>query len=391
MSRPWMLALRDRALPWLLVAAAAACGGDERKPEGEEHGEEAEHAEAPKDAVLLDSAALSLSDVRVGTAGVARSGGLTATGAITYDANRVSHVGPRTAGRVTRLAAEAGQAVRGGQLLALLESPEVGAVRADLREALALYRIARESYARERRLEAQGISSRKELLEFEAELRRTEASVQSARDKLRALGGTGGQGSQFALTAPFSGTVVARDANLGEMTDPADTLFTVADLSRLWIELDIFERDLGRVAPGQEASVAVAAYPGRTFPGRIVYLGDVLNPSTRTVRARVEVENPGRVLKPGMFATATIRTAVGAEVPTVPRDAVQEVDGRTVVWVPGGRPGEFRMRPVTVGEPLGDGTVVIRSGLQPGERVVIAGAFTLRSELSKGEIGEHGH
>src|SRR5690606_7085387 len=158
------------------------------------------------------------------------------------------------------------------------------------------------------------------------------------------------------------------------------------------IELDIYERDLSRVAVGQPVAVTTAAYPGRTFPGRIVYLGDVLDPERRTVRARVEIPNTGRALKPGMFAKATIQVGGGgAPLVVVPQDAVQEIDGRQVVFVPGERAGEFRPVPVEVGQSLDGGRVAVLSGLAPGSRLVVSGAFLLKSELAKGEIGEHGH
>ena len=378
-----------------LLGGTAACGGGGHAEEaGEEHVEgEGEHKEGAADVVVLDSAAISAAEIQLGTAGTVRTSGLAVTGAITYDANRVSHIGPRTAGRVVALQADVGQRVGGGQTLAVLESPEVGQLRAEEREAAALLRIAEENYARERRLEEQGISSRKEVLQFEAELRRAQAAVQSARERLRALGaGGGGGGSRFTLGAPFPGVVVARDASLGEMATPDDQLFTVANLSHVWIELDVFERDLSRVSVGQRVDVSTAAWPGRTFPGRIVYLGAVLDSAKRTVKARVEIPNADGALKPGMFANARIQ--VGGEGPptvVVPQDAVQEVDGRRAVFVPGDLPGEFRAQPVEVGETLEGGRVAIRSGLAPGARLVVSGAFALRSELAKGEFGEHGH
>ena len=383
------------ALLWIaLGATAAACGGgratDEAK--GEAHAGDAGGGSKGVDAVVLDSAALSAAEIRVGAAEAVATRGLAVTGAITYDANQVSHIGPRTAGRIVALRAEVGQRVRGGQTLAELESPEVGQLRADERQAAALLRIAEENFAREQRLEGQGISSRKEVLAFEAELRRAQAAVQSARERLRALGAGSGGGSRFTLGAPFAGVVVARDASLGEMASPQDPLFTVANLSTVWIELDVFERDLARVAVGQRVDVGTAAWPGRGFPGRIVYVGAVLDTARRTVQARVEIPNADGALKPGMFADARIQ--VGGEGPplvVVPQEAVQEVEGRRVVFVPGGRPGEFRARPVEPGEPLDGGRVAIRSGLAPGDRLVVAGAFALRSELARGEFGAHGH
>lgn len=377
----------------LLFLGTAACGGEAESPEGEAHAEEAagEHA-GETDVVRLDTAAVAAAGIQVGPVGSIQTSGLAVTGAITYDANRVSHIGPRTDGRIAVLQADVGQRVRGGQVLAVLESPDVGQVRAEEHEAGALLRIAAENYDRERRLEEQGITSRKELLQAEAELRRAQAAQASARERLRALGAGGGTGARFTLAAPFAGVVVARDASLGEMATPASQLFTVANLARVWIELDVFERDLGRVRSGQAVEVRTAAYPGRTFPGRIVYVGDVVDPEKRTVRARVEVPNDDGALKPGMFANALIQVGGGGPATAVvPQDAVQEVDGKRAVFVPGDAPGEFRALPVEVGDVVDGNRVVVRSGVKPGDRVVLVGAFTLRSELAKGEFGEHGH
>lgn len=382
------LALRA-AVPIVLLTAVSC--GDGAAGAGQESAEEA-HVESGADALVLDSTAIAVAGIRIGSIESVQTSGLAVTGTITYDANRVSHIGSRTDGRIVALRADIGQPVGGGQALAILESPEIGQIRAEAREAAELLDIARENYAREQRLEQQGISSRKELLDAEADLRRAEAAVRSAQERLRVLGAGSGTGGQFAVTAPFPGVIVARDASLGEMATPSDQLFTVADLSEVWIELDVFERDLTRVAVGQAVMVRTAAYPGRSFPGRIVYLGAVLEPETRTVDARVEIPNSGGALKPGMFANAVIQVGGGgAATLVVPQDAVQELEGRTVVFVIGARPGEFRAVPVEVGEAIEGDRVVITSGLSANQRIVVAGAFALRSELSEGEIAEDEH
>jgi membrane fusion protein, heavy metal efflux system len=369
---------------------AAVAGRDEHA--GEAVAEGAEHSGEASHVVALDSSGIAAAGIRTGIVQTISTSGLMVTGAITYDANRVSHIGPRTEGRIIRMEADIGQQVRGGQVMAILESPAVGQVRAEQGEARALLAIAEENYDRERRLEAQGISSRKELLDAQADLRRAEAALTSATERLRTLGGGEGEGGEFAIASPFAGVVVEREASLGEIASPADQLFTVANLDRLWIELDVYERDLARVGIGQDVDVTVAAYPGRVFAGKIVYLGDVLDPERRTVRARVEVQNPDRALRPGMFANATIRVGGGGSPrPVVPRDAIQEVEGQPSVFVRGDHPGEFRAVPVEVGEAVGDGQVVILSGVEPGEEIVVAGAFMLRSELASGAIGEAGH
>lgn len=377
----------------VLVGALAigACGGGDAAPAETAAAEE--HA-GEEGVVVLDTAAIRLGGIQVGEVQSVTTTALAVTGSITFDADRVSHVGSRSNGRIVAVRSDLGAQVARGQALATLESVEVGQIRAEEREAEALLKIAQENYAREQRLAEQGISSRKELLEAEAMLRRAEAALHSAEDRLMVLGASHdhGAGGEFTLVAPFAGVVVARDASLGEMATPADTLFTVADLSEVWIELDIFERDLARVRRGQSVAVLVSAYPSRSFPGRIVYVGDVLDPAKRTVRARVEIPNRDAALKPGMFATANIQVGGGGRpMAVVPQDAVQTVEGKLVVFVPGDAPGEFRAVPVEVGPTTDGNRIVILSGIAPGSRVVTVGAFALRSELSKGEIGEHGH
>ena len=244
----------------------------------------------------------------------------------------------------------------------------------------------------ERRLAEQGISSRREVLDAEAELRRTEARARSAQERLRVLGASlHGEGGHFDVTAPYDGTVVERHAARGEVVGPTDQLFTVADLSRLWIELDVYERDLSRVAEGHPVEVTTPAWPNRTFLGRVVYVGDIVAAGRRTVRTRVEIPNEERALKPGMFATARIGGGDGPMTLAVPRDAVQTLEGVTSVWVPGDEPGEFVAQPVELGESLPGGMVAVVRGLSLGDSVVVEGAFTLKSELAKGEFGGHGH
>lgn len=368
-----------------------ACGGGDASPP--EAAAEEEHA-GEEGVVVLDTTAIRLGGIQVGEVQSVTTSALAVTGSITFDADRVSHVGSRSDGRIVAVRSDLGAQVGRGQALATLESVEVGQIRAEEREAEALLKIAQENYAREQRLADQGISSRKELLEAESMLRRAEAALHSAEDRLKVLGASHdhGAGGEFTLVAPFAGVVVARDASLGEMATPADTLFTVADLSEVWIELDIFERDLARVRRGQSVAVLVTAYPSRRFPGRIVYVGDLLDVAKRTVRARVEIPNRDGALKPGMFATANIQVGGGGPpMAVVPQDAVQTVEGKLVVFVPGDAPGEFRAVPVEVGPTTDGNRIIILSGIAPGSRVVIAGAFALRSELGKSEIGEHGH
>lgn len=390
----WRVSARS-GMAWLSVAtfagALTACANSNTPPADTA----AAHADAASEAtehVQLDTLQIRHGGIVVEPAPSIAFSTLSVTGTIGYDANRVSHVGSRTSGRVVALRADLGTRVGRGQPLAILESPEVGQIRAEETEAQELVKIASENFAREQRLATQGISSRKELLDAEAELRRQQARLRSAESRLAVLGAGHGGDGQFAVTAPFDGVVVSRDASLGEMTTPQDTLFIVADLSRVWIELDIFERDLTRVREKQHVVVRTTAYPDRTFEGRIAYVGPVLDPARRTVRARIDVPNRDGALRPGMFADATIMVGTdGTPTVVLPVDAVQDMDGRKVIFVPGPKPGQFVPKSVELGDAVDSGRVMIRSGLPVGAPVVVRGAFVLRSELAKGEIGEHGH
>ncbi len=382
-TQPWI----QRGMLLVVLLTLAACGGARSGDIVEEEDQADDH-----DVVQLDSTAIAIAGITLVSVETVQTTSLPVTGTITYTADRVSHVGPSIEGRIARVLVDLGTTVTTGQPLAILESPEVGHLRAAEEEAAALVGIARENFEREHRLEEQGISSRKELLDAEADLRRAEAALNGARQRLRVLGAGEGHGGQYALAAPFQGVVVARHATLGEVAGSTDQLFTVADLDRLWIELDIYERDLSRVRPGQTVEITTAAYPGRVFPGEIAYVGDILDLASRTVRLRVELPNLDRALRPGMFATANIHVdRAGVPVMVIPAEAVQQVEGRTAVFVPGDQIGEFRVQTIEVGEPADGGRIIVLSGLEAGNRVVGPGAFALRSELARAEIGEAGH
>ncbi len=374
------------ALALLLQTACNSTASDDHD-DGHDNDEGASVTE-----VSIDSAQISEAGIRISAATAVKYSTLRVTGTITYDATRMSHAGTQSGGRVSDIHAELGDRVRKGQMLALLESVEVGATRAELSEAVELAKIAGENYSREQRLAEQGISSRKELLDAEAEYRRQQARVKSAETRLKLLGAGGGAGGQFSLSSPMSGTVVARAVGRGEVVSAQDTLFTVADLSRVWIELNIFERDLGKIQRGQQASITTVAYPGRTFDGKIAFIGATLDSDKRTAVARIEIVNSDGLLKPGMFAEAAIQTAGSGEAMVVlPVDAVQDVGGKTVVFVPGHEAGHFTVQAVEVGEILPNATIVIRKGIAEGAAVVTHGAFVLRSELERDNITGHGH
>lgn len=377
----------------LTVFLLASCG---KTPSLDLHSEDDLHSSEDHHAysttVQLDSVSAELAGISIDSVINARLPGITVTGNVSYDANRVSHMGSRTEGRVTRLLVDIGSSVAAGQTMVVLESPLVGHIRAEETEAEAMVRITQENFEREKVLAEQGVSSRKELLASETEFRKAEAALKGARQRLQALGAGAGQAAEFVLVSPFAGTVVEKHVSLGEMVSPSDQLFTVADLSELWVELDIFERDIGKLSEGQSVIITAQAFPGQTFKGTIFNIGAIVDTVKRTLSARVAIANGRRLLKPGMFVTAGIELKDSdVKVPVVPQSAVQTLNGETVVFVPGSKSGEFRAVPVKLGERVDADNIVILSPLVPGDRIVVSGSFSLRAELSKAEIGEHSH
>jgi len=190
--------------------------------------------------------------------------------------------------------------------------------------------------------------------------------------------------SRFPLLSPFTGTVVEKHAVVGEVVGPETRLYTVTDLSTLWIQLDIYEKDLAKIFKGAEVALRVESYPQNTFHGRVAYVGDLLNEATRTTAARVEIDNRTGKLKSGMFATATIASHEGGEEKTVlavSAAAIQQIEGMPAVFVQLGE-RSFARRWVTLGESF-DQWIEVVSGVEEGERVVSKGSFTLKSELLK--------
>ncbi|HWR52985.1 MAG TPA: efflux RND transporter periplasmic adaptor subunit, partial [Bryobacteraceae bacterium] len=195
--------------------------------------------------------------------------------------------------------------------------------------------------------------------------------------------------SHSTLTAPFAGIVTQLSAAPGETADTDNELMTVADLSTVWVLGDGYEKDIHAVREGRQAEVVIAAYPERTFTGTITYVSDMLDPSTRTAKVRVEVPNPEDLLKVEMFATVRIPGAAVREVLAVPDDALQQVGGDTVVFVRTGD-GLFEKRALKLGDRNG-GWVEVTGGLAAGEMVVTDGSFLLKSEANKGALGNHEH
>ncbi len=312
---------------------------------------------------------------------------VTVTATIQANQDRLAHVAPRVPGRIVKVNASLGDRVKAGQALALLDSIELGEARSAYMQAASEAAVAQAGFERAQRLQADAIIPEKDYLRARAEHEKARASLRAAADKLTMMGVSPERqsGSVFPLAAPFAGTVIEKHAILGELRAADESAFTVADLSTLWIEADLFEKDLARVRPGAQASVIVSAYPGEVFKGKLTYISSVVDKESRTVKARVEVPNPDGRLKPEMFATAAIHTGSSTKALLLPEDAVLLVQGQPTVFV--AEKDGFEPRTVEVGE-RAQGRVVIKSGVAAGETVVTSGAYALKARLLKSQIGD---
>lgn len=317
-------------------------------------------------------------------------------GTIQTNENRLAHVGPRIAGRIIEVAAGLGDRVEPGKKLAVIDSPELGQAQSEFLTAWAKFQVVEKAYERARTLLDGKVIGTGEFQRREGDYLAARVETQAAEDRLHLMGmteievkGLGAEDStrsQVTITAPFRGTVIERHATLGEVVEPAKTLFTVADLSTLWGIAEVPEQDIAKVSKGLFVEVSVSPYPGEVFQGKITYVSETIDPSSRTAKTRVDVDNSRGKLKPEMFATFRIILQETEKVLTIPETAVQREGGQPVVFVPKGE-GRFEKRTVQIG-PEVSGYYPVLSGLKKGEKVVAKGAFVLKSETLKGLMEE---
>ena len=371
-----------------------AAGAETAEKAGDHGGQEGGAAEGG-DVVRIE--ADMLRDLGITTTAVeSRPGGegTPVLGELRVNESTYAEVSAPVPARALRVLALPGVRVRRGQVLAEMQSLELGKTRGDYRDAQARVHLARQALERKRSLAAERIAPQREVQEAEAELRRAEASVQGARGTLNALGASnesGGDDSRLVLRAPVSGTVIDRHLVQGEVAQPGETLFKVGDLSMLWLIAHASERDAVRVRPGATARVAIPALPGRSLTGRVAAVGSQVEVSSRTIPIRIELPNPGGILRPGMSASVWLPVGEGGSVLAVPVAAVQRLQDKWVVFIQREQ-GVFEIRTIGRGRDMG-GEVEILQGLQAGETVVVEGAFLLRAEAEKarGEGEKHEH
>jgi cobalt-zinc-cadmium efflux system membrane fusion protein len=337
----------------------------------------------------VERAGIVVAPVTSGTAGT----DLRLPGLVEPNAYRQVVVTPLVAGRVTKVGPALGDHVRRGQTLAEIYSPALADAQTRYVSARAMLDAHDRELQRTQKLVEIGAASRQELERIHAEHAAQTAAVQSARSQLELLGVSASAMEHMApghsvnatttVPAPIDGVVTERDANVGLNVDTATKLFTVVDLSTVWVVADLYERDFSRVRVGSDVAITTSARPDVTLRGRVSYIDPQVSAETRTAKVRIEVSNTGGDLRLGMYADVVAAGASGASTLRVPRNAVQNIGDRTVVYLANPKnPGTFVEREVRLGQTSGE-QVEIVSGVQPGDVVVTVGSFFVRAERER--------
>ena len=407
------------ALVVLLLLSLSGCGGAEDAPTtqagdshtestdadhagyedeaAENHAEEGEagpagEAAAP-DVVELSSSQRARLNIRIEPIETgAAAAVVNAPGTIMFNGDRVARIGPRLDAKVVEVVADLGDEVRAGDPLMVLDSVALGQAKARHLTTKARVDTMRANYEREKTLNEKQITSDAELLEVRARLAEARAEHDAADEELRLYGLTPEQIdnvqpddveplSRYVLDSPIDGIVEHRDAVPGQSIAASETPMLVVDTATMWLMIDARETDLARLATGQRIEFTVRSFPARTFTGTVDFVAAGLDQQSRTVQVRANVDNEDGLLRDGMFATARVFTDRNAQWPLVPIDAVQQLNGRDIVFVPGDHDGEFRAVDVVTGAENSE-VIEILEGLDPGQEVVVAGAFDLTSALT---------
>ena len=380
---------------WL--TAMSACG---RASVTEEHSGEDSEAHAEERLVHVEQDVLDELGIRIETA---RSGsvGLTVElpGEVQVNGDRMAHVAPRIGGVVDEVFASLGDSVRRGQVLAVLESRELADAKAEFLATAERLKLADATFRREERLWKERVSSEQDYLDARRGLAEARIERRAAEQKLHALGFSQDELDEFGdrheaeftvyrLTAPFDGTIIDRHITIGETVDSGSPVFTVADLETVWIDLSVYQRDIGAVRAGQTAHVVTEH--GEEAELEIDFVQPLVGEDTRTATARIVAPNTDHIWHPGCFVTAAVTTSLVSARVVVPASAVIRMeDGDEVIFVETGKGYEPRL--VELGRRSRDSVEVV-SGLEPGERYVAEGGFSLKAELGKDAFGDgHGH
>lgn len=329
--------------------------------------------------------------------------GAVLTGEISFDERRIAHLSPRLPGIVQSVFVDLGQSVDSGAPLIEIDSPELAEAQADYLKALGEHKLAKRNFDRQRALREEGISSEREFFEAGQALETAEIRSNSGRQKLLRLGitdseiaelessGIEGATGRYLLKAPFSGDVLELHAVRGEQVELDRDLALFGSTATLWVWVDLYETYLRAVAKAQrerpiETAITVHAYPDETFEGKVDFIGSTMSEDTRTVKARVTLDNEEGKLRPGMFASVSLLMDDGANGLAIPSSAVLSDEGKEFVFVHY-LDDYYLRRQVRTGRTAGD-LVEIVDGLAPGQTIAASGAFLLKSDVLRSKMGE---
>ncbi|HET7540284.1 MAG TPA: efflux RND transporter periplasmic adaptor subunit [Polyangiaceae bacterium] len=303
------------------------------------------------------------------------------TGTVTFDPDRVAAVGSRISGRVSRVFKIEGDSVKAGDLLAEIESADLGQAQASVIAARAHAEAATTNEKREAELAEAKVSAHRDAELAKAQAVSARADLAAAEQRVRALGGgNDGPSGILRLTTPIAGRVVERNVSRGQSVEATLTAFRVADLDRVWVELAVFEGQLSAIRNGDTVDVSATTAGGEPVHGVVAYVGDVIDLATRTAPVRIVVEHPQSRLRPGQSVSATIHTAAPiSRAISIPLSAVTSVDGKPTVFV---AHDELSVEPraIVLGAQDGDRVEVTR-GIERGDRIAVNGVFALKSEI----------
>jgi membrane fusion protein, heavy metal efflux system len=306
---------------------------------------------------------------------------LSVTGEVTWDARRVAAIGARIEGRLRTLTKVEGQNVTAGEVVAELESVELGRAQAEVLKVRAREQVARIDAERERKLADAKVTAERDAQFAQANLEALTAERVAAEKAVEALGGTaGGEVGILKLKSPLTGRVVESKTRRGETVSPTDTMLVVADLSKVWVELTVFERDLPAVREGDQVDLRLPADRSTVFTGTVAYVAEVIDPEKRAAHVRVELDNKEGRLRPGLSVTGVIHASgPRSDRLTVPRTAVTRIDGKPTVFVRAAahavEPRELKLGPEDADD------VAVLEGVLDGEEVVTSGVLALKAEV----------
>jgi membrane fusion protein, heavy metal efflux system len=321
---------------------------------------------------------------------------LVLNGEVTANQDRTIEVLPRTAGIVRDVIKNLGDHVTANEQLAIIESRELADAVASYLAAQSKSELAQNQAQRDENLWRQKIGSEQDYLTSKQAATAAEIELRAVEQKLVLLGmdprtlrehsAESSEPARVPVLAPFDGTIIEKKVAIGDQVNDQTPLFRIANLDKVWVIANVFEQDMGKVAVGQTATVTLRAYPDRTFEGKVTWVSEVLDEKTRTLSARIELDNRGHLLKPGSFARVVIKIPTNEKGVAVPASAVQYQKSESIVFVDAGD-GRYERREVKLGAAAQDAVEVV-DGLKPGETIVTDGSFLLKSELDKSNLAD---